>query len=154
VVNIITWDKAYALFPLPTFIHRKTYVLKPLNDYFGALLLKYSQQGWNGLGTLWPEEVTYFHPFQAERSIGDKLTWTIAFDTQGVRCPSIPDSVIEYSFFSIAESLNPDPSTRLTTHYDISAQEFSACTLRHPYTYPGATRPNFWLDLWAKESTT
>ncbi|MCJ1251000.1 hypothetical protein MMC30_008231 [Trapelia coarctata] len=148
VVNIITWNKAYALFPLPTFIHRKTYVLQKLNDYRGAQLLKYGQRGWKIQGTLWPEEETPSHPFQARRRIGDKFTWTIPFNTLNIRHSSTPDSVLEYSFFSVNTTDNDYDG--LSTRYEVLASEFFACTLRHRYTFAGEPNSCFWLQLVGK----
>lgn len=45
VVNVISWNKAYALSPRLSFIHRETYMLKPLNDYIGRAVAKYGNRG-------------------------------------------------------------------------------------------------------------
>lgn len=45
-VNLFTCDKAYAVFPLPTFIRHKRYLLLPLSDHVSGLLEKYSRRGW------------------------------------------------------------------------------------------------------------
>lgn len=44
-MNIISWNKAYSLFPKATFSY-KTYPLHPLDEYHNALHQKYIQQGW------------------------------------------------------------------------------------------------------------
>ena len=134
------------MYPLPTFIHRKTYILRKLNEYRGSLLLKYSQRGWKTQGTLWTEEETSSHPFQAQRRVGDKFTWTIPLPAEGVRSSPVPDSVIEYSCFSIRKSKPEYPSECTTLRYVIQAVEFSALTLKYLYTYSG-TKPNFWHDF-------
>lgn len=92
---------------------------------------------------LWSEEQISIHPFQPARRISDKFAWTIPFDTHKVRCPSTPDSVLEYSSFSIKDI----PNSRLSPYYEISATLFRAGPLLYKYFYPSASRPNFWLDF-------
>jgi len=41
VVNVIFWNKAYALYPQSSFLHHKTYLLRPMTDYFSGMLAKY-----------------------------------------------------------------------------------------------------------------
>jgi hypothetical protein len=81
VVNIITWNKAYAIFPDCTFLERKTYMLKPLDDFFGSQLVKYSNRGWTTLETQWVEDKKPWHSLQdrIQRRVGDSKTWVCKF---------------------------------------------------------------------------
>ncbi|KAH6684495.1 hypothetical protein B0J14DRAFT_13981 [Halenospora varia] len=45
IVNIISWDCAWSLFPDTTFIKRKTYQLVSLDSFYGNLIRKYSRRG-------------------------------------------------------------------------------------------------------------
>ncbi|TVY86545.1 hypothetical protein LAWI1_G008802, partial [Lachnellula willkommii] len=101
VVNIITWNKAYSVFPDCTFLERKTYMLQPLDDWFGAQLVKYSSRGWMTLETQWEEDKKPSHSLQdsTQRRVGDSHTWTIALNTDGVETSLTPDYVIEYACF-------------------------------------------------------
>lgn len=130
VVNFFAWNKAYAIFPLPTFVHHKGYLLKPLDNYLSALLEKYSRRGWRIQGGMWPEESRSNHPIQAHRRIGDKFTWMIPFDTSNVGWSKSPDSVLEYGTFG-TETIQGDP----TRSYKIQAAPFDAGVLRHHYLY-------------------
>lgn len=129
VVNFFTWNKAYAIFPLPTFVHHKGYLLKPLDNYLSTLLEKYSRRGWRFQGEMWPEEVSAKQPIQVGRRIGDEFTWMIPFDTSNVNWSKTPDLVLEYSSFKVGHG-GPDG-----TNYEVSATRFEAEVLRHQYLY-------------------
>ncbi|THY43670.1 hypothetical protein D6C97_09179 [Aureobasidium pullulans] len=45
-VNIITWNKAYCMFPNVTFIDRRMYFLHNPDEALGQILSKYSAHGW------------------------------------------------------------------------------------------------------------
>ena len=137
VVNIFTWNKAYAIFPLPTFVHHKGYLLKPLDNYLSGPLEKYSRRGWRFQETMWPEDKSSNQPIQDTRRIGDKFTWMIPFDTSNVDWSKTPDFVLEYSNFRV----NPKPRGEEeqvesdSSNYEISASRFEAKVLRHDYLY-------------------
>ena len=50
LVNIISWNKAFAVYPQPSFLDHKGYPLTDMSDYFGTLLLKYRKRGWTFQG--------------------------------------------------------------------------------------------------------
>jgi len=147
VVNIITWNKAYAIFPDCTFLKRKTYMLKPLDDWLGSQLSKYSKRGWPTLETQWIEDQRFSNSLQdrAQRRAGDSKTWIIALDTDGVEMPTTPDSVIEYSCFSIVKESTQGSQSNFDerSYYHINAALFSACVIPYKYTYAG------YEDFWA-----
>ncbi|KAI1084987.1 hypothetical protein F5B20DRAFT_122961 [Whalleya microplaca] len=112
LVNFISWNKAYAIFPRATFLSHETVPLKDVNEYFGALHAKYSQRGWR----MRSEPVVdgpYLGPFflgdrfllgnlqKPDRRVGDKDTWILRLDTTSVQPPSKPDFVLEYSSFEL-----------------------------------------------------
>lgn len=161
IVNVITWNKAYALFPDATFIERKTYMLKPLDDYFGMLLAKYSAHGWTTLQTQWPEDQRLSHSLQLNehRRVGDRKTWTITLDIEGMGKISKPDSVIEHACFAVETGERPE---EIAAHFDmempdpsskwhnIAAKSFKDCVLEYRYTFAGTeaiSDGNFWLSL-------
>lgn len=133
VVNFFTWNKAYAIFPLPTFVHHKAYLLKPLDNYLSTLLEKYSRRGWRFQEAMWPEDESSNQPIQDTRRIGDEFTWMIPFDTSNVNWSKTPDFVVEYSNFG----LKPKPwgEALESSNYEISATLFEAEVLRHRYLY-------------------
>lgn len=130
VVNFLTWNKAYAIFPLPTFVHHKGFLLKPLDNYISSVLEKYSRRGWRFQGQMWPEEKGSNQPIQASRLIGDKFTWMIPFDTSHVNWSTTPDFVLEYGDFV----LKPSPWAE-SSNYKIEATWFQSAVLRHKYLF-------------------
>jgi hypothetical protein len=146
LVNIITWNKAYAIFPEPTFLHHKTYLLTPLDDYYKPLLAKIEARGWPRHEILWEEQKggvrgswqgwtnsnqpSRFTVWQ--RRIGDKRSWIISLPIEQVKQPAMLDTVIEYSEFDV-EMGKLDSVSDL--YYYIRAPLFTSPVLRYTYTY-------------------
>lgn len=163
LVNFITWNAAYAVFPRTTFIHNETFPLKPMCDYFGKLHAKYSQRGWrtktpsfcraadnfrnldsdflrltHGLDELVDSEAD-----QQEFRIGEKTTWRLSLCTQGVETPPQPDAVIEHASFEIVKPERTEQDTFFnleefadSTNYSVSMQPFRSNVLRWRYLLP------------------
>ena len=112
IVNFISWNKAYCIFPRATLLHNETVALVPPSDYNVPLHNKYSKRGWrlrtrpvemaSTIKNLPPRDV---YPLgaclNADRRIGGRDTWTMKLNTTGVARPPQPDSVLEYSSFSV-----------------------------------------------------
>ena len=128
VVNIISWNKAYAIFPLSTFVHRKTYLSKPLDGRIGPLLANCSRRGWKSQQTLWFEEEGLSHPIRPLRRIGDCFTWAISFDTGNVKWSKTPNYVLEHSHFNVGKKFKVG-----SEHHKINVSFSSACLLQHCY---------------------
>ena len=133
MVNIISWNKAISIFPLPSFIHHKTYLLRGIDDRVAGELTKYSNRGWRTQPVLWPEEATSSHPIQATRRVGDKFSWTITFNTSDVQKPDVPDTVLDHLCFSLRKG--GSPYIGRVPHYDIKASLFISIVLKYEYTY-------------------
>ena len=133
MVNIISWNKAISIFPLPSFIHHKTYLLQAINDSSVGPLTKYSNRGWRTQPVLWPEEATSSHPIQATRRIGDKFSWTITFDTSNVQKSDVPDTVLDHLCFSLKKTSPQSPGT--VAYYSIRASLFTSIVLKYEYIY-------------------
>jgi hypothetical protein len=133
IVNFLTWNKAYSLFPLPTFVYHKTYLFKGLDEYHAGLMGKYGRRGWLVQPTLWEEEKNSSCPLLGERRVGDRFSWKIAFNTNGVRKSQVPNEALEYCAFSLRESSDffPEPPE----HYRVEADLFVSKVLKHQYTY-------------------
>lgn len=160
VVNFFTWNKAYAIFPLPTFVHHKGYLLKPITEFLPmvlpwklpSMLQKYTRRGWRFQQVMWPEDASSNNPIQETRRIGDEFTWMIPFDTKLVDWSKIPDSVLEYASFGVSLLAKKDFRC-----YGISAQSFRCEVLRHAYIYgfkewmvflKGRVDELFYVELW------
>ena len=135
LVNIITWNKAYSAYPLPTFIKHKGYLLHTVNGHLARQLDKYTTRGWRFQGVAWPEEKEQVNcPMRSVRRLGDIFTWRIPFDTTHVHWSSKPDQVIEYSNFSCHINRG-EPDTEDGPSYRVSATLFKALTLKYRYIY-------------------
>jgi hypothetical protein len=143
VVNVISWNRSYAIYAAPTFKHHKTYLQKKLDDTIGGLLRKYSQRGWQTDDILWREEAKDpRQPFRQVRRVGDRWTWILPLDTSGVKASKTPDSVLEYSQFSMT-ALGAEEEPRGV--HDIGAPQIAfyapcamgiyATILNHEYTW-------------------
>lgn len=101
VVNIISWDCAYSIFPDVTFLKKKTYQLKPLSNYYGFLLTKYHRRGWVCLQVPRNDDGKWTSSLQtyASRRVGDSKCWKMKLDTTDVE-PGPPSSVLELPFIT------------------------------------------------------
>ena len=140
-VNIISWNKAYSVFPLPTFIQRKSYMLQCCDEDTGVLVRELCRSGWNVQGVMWPEEQRSNHPIRERRRIGDRYTWVIPFDTRKVEWSKTPDYVLEHACFKMDLSMNYDDwkfydrEQETVRNYIIEAKTLESKVLRHTYVY-------------------
>lgn len=133
-VNIISWNKAYAIFPKSSFIAHKGFLAHVLD---GKMKDDYSRYGWRTQDVQWIEDAARDKSFCPERRVGDKNSWVIGFDTTNVSWSATPDFVLEYAVFSIEiNKLNP---TGLCSYYGykISTGNRTTAFLRYRYAIPG-----------------
>ncbi|KAH6973768.1 hypothetical protein BKA56DRAFT_734470 [Ilyonectria sp. MPI-CAGE-AT-0026] len=105
-VNFVSANKAYSIFPRPTFIQRQLAPLRSLDDELNARLKKLRQHGWSSRDVLWPGDHGghgTLPQFTGLRRVGDSSTLVIQLDpiTQ-FRIKRFPESAIDYSQFNIA----------------------------------------------------
>ncbi|TIA00614.1 hypothetical protein D6C82_04432 [Aureobasidium pullulans] len=140
-VNIITWNKAYCMFPNVTFIDRRMYFLHNPDEALGQILSKYSAHGWRT-----SEWVDYDQtkgcnkPGIREnfRRVGDSSSWVIPLNLHKIRTPETSDSILESCTFQIFPDSGPQKSRHAVTGlktFSIGAQIFSCCMLKHNYTF-------------------
>ena len=139
--NIISWNKAYSLFPQPTFIQRKSYLLGYCDSVTRSAMRKLSRNGWDVQGVMWPEEERSNHPIRERRRVGDRYTWTIPFDTRKFKPPKTPDYVLEHACISMDlssshrndESWYGDFEDGEVRYYEIHANPLKSKVLKHTY---------------------
>ncbi len=143
-LNIISWNKAYSIFPLPTFIQRKCYSLQDCGQSDGKAIRKESRRGWNVQGVMWPEEQRHNHPIRERRRVGDRYTWMIPFDTRRVEWSKTPDYVLEHACFRInsryvdySDNGFYDYEEEDVRNYTITAETLESKVLKHTYTCGG-----------------
>ncbi|KAF4636655.1 hypothetical protein G7Y89_g1438 [Cudoniella acicularis] len=102
-VNIITWNRAYSMFPAQTVIHHKSYALRLWNDEFGSLLREQVDQGWTNRDIIWPDLTTdaRYRIRNGLRRVGDRSSLAVPLDTTDVQQASTPDSAIEFAQFKV-----------------------------------------------------
>lgn len=85
-MNVISYEKAYCLFPRATLEERRSLVVA--TDGPGQLpaLLKYEERGWEMVVSVSSRERTGRNPSFpfGKRFIDDRYTWTIALDLSGL----------------------------------------------------------------------
>jgi hypothetical protein len=82
VMNLISYECAYSLYPHATFEARRSLAFDPSA---AVALDKYAQRGWTIPAMFLPRDKRMFP--QRIRHIGDDLCWTVRLDTQGVSPP-------------------------------------------------------------------
>lgn len=154
VVNFISWNKAYSVFPRATFLFYETVPLKIVSDFYGRLHTKYSQRGWRmrteavkiyGGALLQPLRDSQL-PLgdltrHGNRRIGDRDSWVMQLgDTAGIieaqRGSSssssfqlTPDFVLEYSCFQVRGLLEQSQNLAYMTDWG-SARSALGVTIR------------------------
>jgi hypothetical protein len=159
VVNIVTWNKAYCLFPKETLLEKKTYFLKPMNDYFETLLRKYVRRGWVLEDIVRREDHTPNSSIQPVRRLGDRFTWTVRLPMENLEQSERPDFVLEHSMFALEwEHIGYDTPGHINIcrRYYIRAKPFEHIALDHrfvaaPYPAPLDRAPKYpnWTDFLA-----
>lgn len=169
VVNFISWNKAYSIFPRATLLFHETVLLTKPGDYdepqLSRNLAKYRQRGWR----LRTESVISNSPYHRHplgdpdkcqnRRVGDSGTWVMRLgDTAAIEGSNsvVPDFVLEYSCFRI-DGIGPrDHNTLVRMHnldavrsslaLTVKAWYCSSCVLRYEYTY--GRKNEFWRKLY------
>ena len=144
VMNVIAWNKAYAIFPYLTFVRYDGILLKELDNYFVNQLEKYHYRGWSIEESPIEDERLLRCELARTRRVGDRFTVVIPLDTRGMSPPQVPDTVLEHGTFhaerlTIAGVLQP---------HSIHARAFGACVLKH--TYSCGDRSDFWSTIGSK----
>ena len=143
VLGILSWNKAYSVFALPTSIQHRSYSLHTSDWLTEMQILDASHKGWQIQGVMWPEEKRRNHPIRERRRVGDKYTWTICFDTREVEWSNTPDYVLEYSGFRIDLSMSYSDwemyhaTKEDVRHYSVQVNKLESKVLKHTYTYGG-----------------
>ena len=149
-VNVISWNKAYSVFPLPTFILKTCYLLSPWIKGTANSAQVLSRRGLNVQGVMWPEDNRRNHPIRRRRRIDDRYTWTIPLDTRKVQTSKTPDCILEYACFEmsgLATDYNNneyyDDEDGEVRHYFIEMEMLISKVLKYSYAYSGGKMSEF-----------
>ncbi|KAK7887474.1 hypothetical protein LTR67_009894 [Exophiala xenobiotica] len=138
VVNIVTWNKAYSLFPKETLLEKKTYMLKPMDDYFETLLRKYARRGWDLEEIVRREDHTPSSSIQPVRRLGDRFTWAVRLPMESLEQSKRPDFVLEHSTFALEKPLL---SWLGRQGYFLRADPFEHIALEHRFVVARSPQP-------------
>ncbi|KAK2841552.1 hypothetical protein FQN49_006146 [Arthroderma sp. PD_2] len=128
-VNFITWNKAYSVFPLLTFVRNEAYLLKEMDDNFGCLLVKYAPLGWTSRNMRWWNVHRGSEAMLRNRAIGGNCSLVVSLGEKGLGTPRTPDFVLEHAQFSLHGS--PYSAALRVT----AMTELCSPVLRYTYTF-------------------
>ncbi|EPE34585.1 hypothetical protein GLAREA_10279 [Glarea lozoyensis ATCC 20868] len=156
VVNFITWNAAYCLFPDLTFIKRTTYSLKNTEERYNHQIAKYRDRGWETLGVVEDEDQQFTKSLllhddeQGFRRIGDSRTWKIDLDTAGVT-PGAPSTSVEYCLFNL-RTVPVMAELNENSHYKIDTSVFVSCILKYKYLRDEKVLVDGSLNFWPQHA--
>lgn len=88
VLNVISWDRAYSLYPRCTFEHRKAILFRHRSYKFAEIRQKYSNRGFEFTTTSANAHLGRDPALVSEaRWIGDKRSWVLELSTEGITLP-------------------------------------------------------------------
>jgi hypothetical protein len=143
-LHVISWNKAYSLYPQCTMLTKEAFLLnmideqicEELSEDFNSL----SEDGIVAKGVHWsamhdptnvPEELT-----PRLRRIGDKFTWIINLNTEGISPTScVPDNVLQSSTFRMALPFRSSSFEMPVSYYTMMVRSLTAPTIKYSYTY-------------------
>tara|TARA_R110002003_G_scaffold1868_7_gene23630 strand:+ start:12322 stop:13605 length:1284 start_codon:yes stop_codon:yes gene_type:complete len=136
-LHLITWNKAYALFPYTTFVRKECYLVKELADDVADYCVRIEEKEHVRVKSIsWKQKGISGNcdTLTRRRRIGDEYTWKIQLNTNGVVPSEIPDRVLECSAFNLAPkesefSLDGGPAMRYEIRYDV----WTHASLRYQY---------------------
>ncbi|KUJ18116.1 uncharacterized protein LY89DRAFT_684041 [Mollisia scopiformis] len=153
LVNVISWQSAYAAFPDTTFKDMKTYQLVGFHECLNPLLENLARRGWTTLEVISAEDErrvrSLWNPWP--RRLGDSLAWKVPLEIEGVT-PGISGSVIEFSTFKVYKNNGRwlPPTEKDFESYLISFNKFESCALQYEYFFTGPVDDDFWYSIRSK----
>ncbi|KAI0083370.1 hypothetical protein BDY19DRAFT_910654 [Irpex rosettiformis] len=88
VLNVISWDRAYSLYPRATFEHRKSLLLLEGYTHLTDIIEKYSNRNFEFVRTLDHPSLTSDPALASTpRWIGDGYSWILDLPTNGITLP-------------------------------------------------------------------
>ena len=137
-MNIVSWNSVYALFPHTTFIKSESYLLRGLSVALNRDLVNLTEEGIKTQSISWAQRETLegaqngyesldlqldqdandIGELTRRRRIGDKHTWKLDLDIQGLTIPDVPVKVLESTTFRLHVPHKYD-QTWPVAHYEV-----------------------------------
>ena len=146
MLNFISYEMAYCLYPIPTLIHRHGLSFQCAASRYQPAIQKYQRCGWpiHNFPHLFP--ATNCH-IGLDRSVDDAITWRFPLDMEGVKQnPALSSVSLPLSQDPVtvaAFHLGPDP--KLPLYFYITK-----CIFKHPllhYQYCHIFPLDRWVDI-------
>ncbi|KAF4556481.1 Hypothetical protein D9617_1g083590 [Elsinoe fawcettii] len=153
--NIISWNRAYSLFPRMTFDAYETVPLQPLQDQISIRHRSLSIKGWRTTSYSWidymeqdklivprtmPREFAQGKHGKGYRRLGDGLSWVLHLDTAAVPTPPTISNLLEYTSMRLFDASSDDTlnttvgTAAWSTHWALLKGEvLKAHCLRHEW---------------------
>ena len=130
VVNFISCNKAFAIFPRHTFVQKRAYLLRDVDDHQGKLLKKYERRGWT---TKRSHLDTARDSLKGCRWAGDRKSWTIPITPAVEDAEIMPDSVLECYNFEVYDAGWTTMTETRMRRFNVECRPFSHSALRYEY---------------------
>ncbi|KAF2124370.1 hypothetical protein P153DRAFT_130608 [Dothidotthia symphoricarpi CBS 119687] len=132
-LNLITWNKAYSLFPYRIFMKQESHLLVEFDPDIAYHWRRLEHEGIKSKTIEWSQKEDS-HPITCPRRVGDKYTWVINLDTQGIETPELPDEVLETATFQIRLwDKDHDTGRGPVMRYILDFRELRHPVLKYPY---------------------
>jgi hypothetical protein len=131
--SFISWNKAFSMFPSATYVEQKAYMLTRSTEetveacasYLGSDGIEIKTLSWDDTDAIVERSLAV-----GRRRVGDKSTWIIDLDTEGVQDPGRSDAVLESSTFEVV--LYDDRVEGAPIHEEAPRYMIDCMALEHP----------------------
>ena len=148
VLNFISWNKAFSIFPHASFVEYKTYQLHDLNDRTGDKLAFASRNGWETADTTSASGRVRDRELTGTRRIGDRKSCVILLDTLGVQPPNKPGLQLDLCEFESEVVEQPWIHRQVSLQrLSITFEPFKSVLLQHGYTRSTSFDTSFYTSF-------
>jgi len=139
--NLVTWNRAYSVFPHETFIEKRAYLLRhptkmTTSEWVDTESLDLDMFPLKRQDAL---DVKERNTLLSQRCVGDSSRWVIALNTSELHSiPPHPDYLVESATFRLNKRYGGMDSVRrgCFNHYELDVSIVRALSLKHQYILP------------------
>jgi len=144
-LNFISWNKAYSMLPIHTFVNKHAYLLHAYCEVYEPTLKTLHEEGFRVKGLHWNQRMEGLlgtdDSITRHRRVGDQWTWVVDLNTDGVTPSATPDSVGEMQTFRIRVEEKGKHVTALMNRYEVHSNTYlNSPLLQHRYSFWGMRR--------------
>ncbi|PVH84599.1 hypothetical protein DL98DRAFT_651799 [Cadophora sp. DSE1049] len=151
VMNIMSWNTAYSMFPDLTFLEPRSQ-LKVCTGYeddndserIRAHIEKYRKLGWHLLSQQeLKDSPSGSLQLEGTRRVGDRYSWKMALNVEDVKPSLVPDYALQHCHFGIYLATVRAAGEEI---YESGAYDFKSHVLKYKYTF-ASSKSDFWRAL-------